>query len=102
MEVEQQLKGLFSNPVFADWFEGEGVLLAEQGILLPGGKQKRPDRIILRTNESIIVDFKTGEAQERYGLQVREYMNLVQKLTQKPVKGYLCYLETGTIDTVNA
>ena len=102
LEVEQQLKGLFSNPVFADWFEGEGVLLAEQGILLPGGKQKRPDRIILRTNESIIVDFKTGEAQERYGLQVREYMNLVQKLTQKPVKGYLCYLETGTIDTVNA
>ncbi|MDI1322398.1 MAG: UvrD-helicase domain-containing protein [Algoriphagus sp.] len=101
-EVENQLKDLFSNPVFGDWFEGEGVLLAEQGILLPGGKQKRPDRIILRPTESIIVDFKTGEEQERYGLQVRDYMDLVQKLTQKPVKGYLCYLETGKIETVNA
>lgn len=101
-EVENQLKDLFSNPVFGDWFQGEGILLAEQGILLPGGKQKRPDRIILRPTESIIVDFKTGEEQERYGLQVRDYMDLVQKLTQKPVKGYLCYLETGKIETVNA
>ncbi|WP_332913124.1 PD-(D/E)XK nuclease family protein [Algoriphagus boritolerans] len=92
----------FSNPVFSDWFESEGILLAEQGILLPGGKQKRPDRIILRENESIIVDFKTGEEQERYGIQVRDYMVLVQKLTQKPVKGYLCYLETGKIETVHA
>lgn len=102
LEVGNQLKDLFSNPVFSDWFEGEGVLLAEQGILLPGGKQKRPDRIILRPTESIIVDFKTGEEQEKYGLQVRDYMDLVQKLTQKPVKGYLCYLETGKIETVNA
>lgn len=101
-DVENQLEDLFSNPVFGDWFEGEGILLAEQGILLPGGKQKRPDRIILRPTESIIVDFKTGEEQERYGLQVRDYMVLVQKLTQKPVKGYLCYLETGKIETVNA
>lgn len=102
LEVEHQLRGLFSNPVFADWFEGEGILLAEQGIILPGGKQKRPDRIILRPTESIIVDFKTGEELEKYGNQVREYMTLVQKLTQKPVKGYLCYLETGKIETVHA
>ena len=101
-EVENQLQALFADPVFADWFEGEGILLAEQGILLPGGKQKRPDRIILRDKESIIVDFKTGEELEKYGNQVREYMTLVQKLTQKPVKGYLCYLESGKIETVYA
>ncbi|WP_026952073.1 UvrD-helicase domain-containing protein [Algoriphagus mannitolivorans] len=101
-EVETQLNDLFSNPVFKDWFEGQGILLAEQGILLPGGKQKRPDRIILRKDESIIVDFKTGEKLEKYENQVREYMELVKKLTQKPVKGYLCYLETGKIETVHA
>jgi len=101
-EVATQLLRLFSNPVFSDWFEGEGILLAEQGILLPGGKQKRPDRIILRENESIIVDFKTGEAFEKYEKQVRDYMDLVYKLTQKPVKGYLCYLETGKIEQINA
>jgi ATP-dependent exoDNAse (exonuclease V) beta subunit len=99
-EVEKQLVGLFANPVFAGWFEGDGVLLSEQGILLPGGRQKRPDRIILREHESIIVDFKTGEEREKYGSQVKEYMTLVQDLTQKPVRGFLCYLETGKIEQI--
>ncbi len=102
LDVENQLVALFENPVFASWFVGEGILLAEQGILLPGGKQKRPDRIILREEESIIVDFKTGEELEKYENQVREYMSLVKALTQKPSKGYLCYLETGKIAEVHA
>ncbi len=98
--VQLQLDGLFENPLFASWFDGEGQLLAEQGILLPGGQQKRPDRVILLENEAVVVDFKTGEAYERYGKQVLEYMDLVGRLSGKPVRGYLCYLETGSIEEV--
>ncbi|WP_192349336.1 exodeoxyribonuclease V subunit beta [Algoriphagus sp. Y33] len=100
--VERQLEHLFTDPLFASWFGAKGILLAEQGILLPGGKQKRPDRIILNESEALIVDFKTGEAQIRYASQVREYMELVSRLSQKPTKGYLCYLETGLIEEVYA
>jgi ATP-dependent exoDNAse (exonuclease V) beta subunit len=100
--VEKQLNHLFNDPIFASWFGTKDVLLAEQGILLPGGKQKRPDRIILTESEALIVDFKTGDAQSRYANQVREYMSLVERLSQKPTKGYLCYLETGLIEEVYA
>ncbi|WP_373496320.1 UvrD-helicase domain-containing protein [Aquiflexum sp.] len=96
-EVSKQLDLLFSNPVFASWFEGEGQLMAEQGILLPDGSQKRPDRIILKEKEAIIVDFKTGEAYEEHQKQVKEYMDLVASLSQRSTKGYLCYLEDGKI-----
>jgi ATP-dependent exoDNAse (exonuclease V) beta subunit len=96
-EVEKQLDKLFSNPLFASWFEGEGLLMAEQGILLPDGTQKRPDRIILKEHEAIIVDFKTGEEYEKHSRQVKEYMDLVKGLTKKEVKGYLCYLESGKV-----
>lgn len=98
--VENQLEILFEQPLFASWFEGGNILLTEQGILLPGGRQKRPDRIILKDQEAIVVDFKTGEAYERYGKQVLEYMDLVKKLSGKAVRGYLCYLETGKIEEV--
>jgi ATP-dependent exoDNAse (exonuclease V) beta subunit len=100
--VEKQLDHLFTDPLFASWFGSSGILLAEQGILLPGGKQKRPDRIILKTDEAVIVDFKTGEAHSRYANQVREYIAIVSKLSQKPTKGYLCYLETGLIEEIYA
>jgi len=91
------LDKLFSNPLFASWFEGEGQLMAEQGILLPDGTQKRPDRIILKEQEAIIVDFKTGEEYEKHSRQVKEYMDLVKGLIKKEVKGYLCYLESGRV-----
>ena len=99
-EVAQQLESLFNNELFSSWFESEGVLLAEQGILLPGGKHKRPDRVVLEDTHATIIDFKTGEERSHYESQVKEYMTLVQGLTQKPVLGYLCYLESGKIEEV--
>nr|WP_297337021.1 UvrD-helicase domain-containing protein [Algoriphagus sp.] len=101
-EVRSQLRALFDHPLFASWFDPDQLSLNEQGILLPGGKQKRPDRILLKPEEAVVVDFKTGEEQDRYSKQIREYMDLVHSLTQKPCKGYLCYLETGKIKEVHA
>jgi ATP-dependent exoDNAse (exonuclease V) beta subunit len=97
LSVERQMEELFNQGQFASWFDPEDTLLTEQGILLPGGKQKRPDKIILRENEAIVVDFKTGDEYGKYEKQVREYMSLVQALSRKPTKGYLCYLESGKI-----
>ncbi|WP_144604808.1 UvrD-helicase domain-containing protein [Algoriphagus algorifonticola] len=101
-EVLSQLQALFENPLFASWFDPAQDSLNEQGILLPGGKQKRPDRILLHQREAVVVDFKTGEERDSYSKQVKEYMELVKSLTAKPCKGYLCYLETGKIEEVHA
>lgn len=95
--VEEQMEALFKQDLFASWFDPNNTLLTEQGILLPGGKQKRPDKIILKENEAVVVDFKTGEEYSKYEKQVREYMDLVKGLSGKTTKGYLCYLESGKI-----
>jgi ATP-dependent exoDNAse (exonuclease V) beta subunit len=95
--VGVQLDALFALPQFIHWFDPSYQTLAEQGILLPGGSQKRPDRILIGEKEAIVVDFKTGEKYESHLRQVKEYMDLVSQLSQKPVKGYLCYLEPTEI-----
>ena len=64
---------------------------------MPGGTQKRPDRILIAKDEALVIDFKTGVKRESHELQVREYMALVATLTQLPVKGFLCYLEPTEI-----
>ncbi|MGY6523631.1 MAG: UvrD-helicase domain-containing protein [Mongoliitalea sp.] len=92
-EVEQQLKELFALPQLQAWF-GEGYQsLAEQGILIPQGGQKRPDRIFISSEEALVVDFKTGARKPQHQAQVRSYMDLVATIVHKPVKGYVCYLE---------
>ncbi|MCS5489796.1 UvrD-helicase domain-containing protein [Algoriphagus limi] len=96
-EVGDQLKKLFEIPQFQSWFGGNYLTLAEQGILLPGGNQKRPDRVLIGEKEVVVVDFKTGEKYPSHHKQVKEYMGLVHQLSQKPVKGFLCYLEPTEI-----
>lgn len=95
--VQAQLTQLFGNPLFASWFGIPDRTMVEQGILLPGGQQKRPDRIIDGDEWVTVVDFKTGEPKPSDEEQVREYMALVSHMGQKPAEGYVCYLESGDI-----
>lgn len=96
-EVKVQLEMLFALDQIQDWFGHAYQSLSEQGILLPGGAQKRPDRILIGKDQALVIDFKTGEKRESHLSQVKEYMGLVAKLSQLPVKGYLCYLEPTEI-----
>lgn len=96
-EIKGKLEQLFALPQVQSWFDSGYQALTEQGILLPGGGQRRPDRILLSEKEVLVIDFKTGVKRESHLSQVKEYMGLVATLTQLPVKGYLCYLEPTEI-----
>ncbi len=97
LEIHQKLAQLFALPQVKTWFDPNLPTLTEQGILVPGGAQKRPDRILIGKDEALVIDFKTGVKRESHAHQVYEYMELVKSLTQLPVKGYLCYLEPTEI-----
>jgi ATP-dependent exoDNAse (exonuclease V) beta subunit len=99
--VSSQLQELFELPEFKNWYSSAYQAMSEQGILLPGGSQKRPDRILIGKDKAVVVDFKTGEQKESHFSQVRDYMHLVSQLSQKPVEGYLCYLEPTQILAVH-
>jgi ATP-dependent exoDNAse (exonuclease V) beta subunit len=92
-----QLSELFELPLFKTWYSDDFQAMSEQGILLPGGKQKRPDRILVGESLAMVIDFKTGEKASKHQTQIKEYMELVQKLTQLPTQGFLCYLEPTEI-----
>jgi len=96
-QIKVKLEQLFELPQVRSWFDPGFPTLTEQGILEPGGTQKRPDRILIAKYEALVIDFKTGVKRESHVLQVKEYMALVETLTQLPVKGYLCYLEPTEI-----
>jgi CRISPR/Cas system-associated exonuclease Cas4 (RecB family) len=99
-EVTEMLEQLFDQPQMKEWFSKDVQVLTEQGILMPGGMSSRPDRIILAEDKTLVIDFKTGEEKEAHHNQVREYMNLVKDLRQKPAVGYLIYIESGEIKKV--
>ena len=71
-EIDPEFKTELSNkaceffrrttPMFEDVVE----IINEQLILIPGDKDKRPDRIILKKDELIVFEFKTGKQSDQH------------------------------------
>ena len=56
-EVRRLLTDLLEKPPMRDWFHPNVRILTEQAILLPGGRSKRPDRILITDNKAVVIDF---------------------------------------------
>ncbi|WP_199140705.1 UvrD-helicase domain-containing protein [Pedobacter sp. ASV12] len=66
--------------------------ITEQNIIDANGKMHRPDRILFRPNEVIILDYKfTLEESDRHIEQVANYKSLLMAMGYEQVKTYLFY-----------
>ena len=104
-EKYNRIKGLVeravSKPDVADWFNGSYKLYNECTIL--GDKEKksrRPDRVMIKGNKAVVVDYKFGRESDSYISQVREYMELLRSIGYTEVKGYLWYVYKNCIKEV--
>jgi ATP-dependent exoDNAse (exonuclease V) beta subunit len=83
-------EGLFSNQTYKELLEG-GKVISERDILHEG-KVIRPDLVIEKQEEQIVLDFKTGEEKNIHKEQLSEYMKACKLLKPGQVSGYLVYL----------
>jgi ATP-dependent exoDNAse (exonuclease V) beta subunit len=95
--VEEGLEKFWLLPQAAKWFNGEGRILNEATILSPEGRQHRPDKVIIKDNKAIVIDYKFGQKENKFYLsQVKEYMNLIAQMGYQ-TEGYVCYSELGKV-----
>lgn len=89
----------------ASWFDGTWKLFNEQDILSRRSDGTlavhRPDRVMTRGDETVVVDFKFGKCHERYVTQVRDYCALLRDMGHANVRGYLWFVYTGEIKEVS-
>jgi len=86
-----------------NWFDGQYRSYQEYSIITEENNEivnKRPDRVLLSDNETIVVDYKFGTAQPAHKRQVKQYMNLLDAMHYPNVKGYLWYVEERRVETV--
>jgi ATP-dependent exoDNAse (exonuclease V) beta subunit len=85
--------GIMKDPASAAFF-GEGInVRKETEILLKNGDFLRPDRVILKDENAIVIDFKTGKTNEKHADQVRQYETHLKTMGYREVEKYLLYTE---------
>jgi ATP-dependent exoDNAse (exonuclease V) beta subunit len=115
--LQAKIKALLKDPRFKELFFCEaGRIFTEKEVVNRFGDTKRIDRLILKDDEAVIVDFKSGtewlglsEAQplppgleEGQAKQVKEYIDLISAIyPKKKVRGCLLYVDELMIKEVN-
>ena len=100
-EVTQKLTELLQLPQVKDWYNDQYHILNEVEILSKEGLTKRPDRVMLRGDEVVVVDYKFGQRLlKSHQAQVRNYLRLIREMGYTQVSGFLWYVELGKIEAV--
>ena len=85
---------------FFDCAEQKGILkdvkefINEELILVEMEDAKRPDKILVRENQLIVIDFKTGKEKLQHQFQITNYNSILKEMFNCDVLSYLYYTET--------
>ncbi len=96
-KISIQLKRLFSNNEYASLLEDLIEVLDEKDIIADEQNMLRPDKIVIKRNKTIVIDFKTGLPKAKDRKQVENYVNILQDMGNLPVEGYLLYVGSNEL-----
>lgn len=99
-ELIKNLGKLFGSTEYVQLFENATKVLNEQDFIVSKNEQVRPDKIILKENETIVVDYKTGIPNKKDIKQVKLYKKVMEEVGYSNVKGYLFYTSVNRLELV--
>ena len=100
-EYLQIIGELLAEEPIRSWFSNDWKVLNERDILRGDQKMHRPDRVMIKSNELVVIDYKTGSKSDKDFTQVRGYLNDFSRMGFVQCKGYLWYLSNNVIIEVN-
>src|SRR5205823_2193500 len=90
--LEKELSEVLSVKEIADFFSDKYQVMSEREIILPTGELLRPDRVLLKDNSAIVIDFKTGKENKAHEVQVNRYADVLKEMGYRSIEKYLVYL----------
>ena len=91
--IVAKIRQMFAQlPELADWFGGDYEVLNERPIWRQG-KRFIPDRVMIKDNQAIIVDYKREKRDPKHHQQIKQYGELLLAMGYKSVTMYLLYID---------
>ena len=97
--VKDRILRLFDDPKISVWFSDEYEVFNEREIWFEG-KAHKPDRLLIKGKEAVIIDYKKEKESPVHQEQVKRYMNAMKALGFELVSGHLIYVEPVVVKEV--
>jgi len=94
-KIEEAAKVFFIKARAIGLFDRIKKVFNERPILLPSGKLIVPDKVMVRTNDIVVLDFKTGKKEPKHEKQVRNYKKSLEVIFNQKVIPMLYYTKSN-------
>jgi ATP-dependent helicase/nuclease subunit A len=95
--IDKKIKLLFEKiPAMKEWFSGDYEVLNERQILAKG-EIAIPDRVMLKDNKAVILDYKREQKDLKHHHQIKKYGTLLAEMGYEDIKCYLIYTDDQTL-----
>jgi ATP-dependent helicase/nuclease subunit A len=96
--MKTEISRMLETEMVRDWFDGSWKVIAEQDILTREGSLRRPDRVMMKPGQVIVVDYKFGSMKSPGHLsQVRKYADMLRQMRHGEVHGFIWYVNLNEI-----
>jgi RecB family endonuclease NucS len=90
-KLRETLQQIFGMKDYQELLNDATKILNEQGIIIGVNEIKRPDKIICKENETIVIDYKTGIPKAQHLKQVQVYADTLREMGYQQVRGIVFY-----------
>jgi ATP-dependent exoDNAse (exonuclease V) beta subunit len=90
-QLKEKAKQIFSHPAYAALFTDATRILSERSIILDEQNTVRPDKIICKATETIVIDYKTGANNPTHIEQMQRYIETLRAMDMPDVRGFIYY-----------
>jgi ATP-dependent exoDNAse (exonuclease V) beta subunit len=88
----EELNEIVNSENAKDWFSDKWEIKSESEILIPGGKAIRPDRVLIKGNDAVIIDYKTGAESSEHNEQLNKYAEVLSAAGYENIRKYIYYI----------
>ena len=90
-KLRESLQQIFGMKDYQELLKNAQKILNEQGIIISANETKRPDKIIFKEDETIVIDYKTGIPKAQHSKQVQLYADTLKEMGFQQVRGIVFY-----------
>ena len=101
--IRNDIRSLLNDIQVKSWFSGDYKVLNERDILCRSHENRRPDRVLIKDNSAVIIDYKFGQKElNEHRRQVLDYADLLTRMGYIQVEIYLWYINKRKIIQVRS
>ena len=93
IKLEKQINEFLSHDEIRSYFFNTFEVINEKEILVRDGRSFIPDKVIIKDNEVLIIDFKTGVEKDDHLKKIQEYSDIYSLMGYRNIKTKLIYVK---------